>query len=189
MGTKSPINCEYFQPLEVCELKPVETDIKKLKKVLHYVINQVGSRANVGKTVLFKLLYFCDFNFYLETEKYLTGENYRKIDHGPAPIHFDKVVKELIQEEKIAKVDGKYFGRNQYKLASLKEPDLKGLSATEIKFIDDTLNEYAHLNAKQIEKLSHKDTPWKATPNKDLIDYNLVFYRDDLLDEDEKDDC
>ena len=45
---------KYFEPLEVCDLKLVETDFNKLKQVLHYIVDEVGGKANVGKTVLFK---------------------------------------------------------------------------------------------------------------------------------------
>jgi len=181
---------EYFEPLEICDLKLVETDFKKLKQVLHYIVNEVGGKANVGKTVLYKLLYFCDFEYYLKYEQFLTGENYRKIDHGPAPIDFDQIVNELRDEKKVEWVDGAiYYGKPQNKLISLQSPNIDILSAQEIKLIDLILDEYSDYNGKQIEKISHNDTPWKATQYKEIINYNLVFYRDSELTEDEEDDC
>ena len=54
----------------------------KFKQVLHYVIHKTGSIENVGKTVLFKILYFTDFNYYEMFEEKLTGESYRKIPRG-----------------------------------------------------------------------------------------------------------
>jgi len=54
------------------------------------------------------------------------------------------------------------------------------LSKEEIRVIDRTIQRYAGLNATQISELSHLDMPWKATQEKDIIDYNLVFYRDEL---------
>lgn len=75
---------------------------EKFKDLLHYLIFRCGARNNVGKTVLYKLLYFSDFNFFELYEKSLTNESYRKLPRGPAPIHFDVAIDELIDEEKIS---------------------------------------------------------------------------------------
>ena len=42
-----------------------EKNVKKFKEVLLYVLEKVGNKPNVGMTVLYKLLYFIDFDFYL----------------------------------------------------------------------------------------------------------------------------
>ena len=34
------------------------------------------------------------------------------------------------------------------------------------------------MNANQISEYSHGDMPWKATEDKEIIDYGFVFYRD-----------
>ncbi|MCQ2356060.1 MAG: hypothetical protein MJ014_03435, partial [Methanocorpusculum sp.] len=58
--------------------------------------------SNVGKTVLFKLFYFNDFTYYVTYyelhEVKMTGENYSKLEHGPAPRHFDTVVTRLKED-------------------------------------------------------------------------------------------
>nr|HUM33887.1 helix-turn-helix domain-containing protein [Candidatus Saccharicenans sp.] len=46
------------------------------KQVLLYILNKCGGKPNVGKTVLYKLLYFCDFNYYEKYEEPLTGAAY-----------------------------------------------------------------------------------------------------------------
>ncbi len=53
--------------------------------MLHYIIYSVGNLPHIGKTVLWKLMYFSDFDYYELYEKHLTGEQYRKLEHGPAP--------------------------------------------------------------------------------------------------------
>ena len=37
------------------------------------------------------------------------------------------------------------------------------------------------MNARQISAFSHRDMPYKATGDGDIIDYELVFYRDSLF--------
>ena len=73
----------------------------KFKNLLHYIIHNTGHISNIGKTVLFKILYLTDFNYYELFEEKLSGETYLKYPFGPAPCDFDKVVLEL-------KSDGRY---------------------------------------------------------------------------------
>ncbi len=65
---------------------------KVFKQVLHYIIHKCGHLENVGKTVLYKILYFCDFDYYELNEESLTGESYVKFPRGPAPTHFSEII-------------------------------------------------------------------------------------------------
>jgi len=42
-------------------------------------LEKCGAKPNVGETMLYKLLYFVDFNYYELFESSLTGEAYRRI--------------------------------------------------------------------------------------------------------------
>jgi len=153
----------------------------KLKELLHYLIHKTALKHNVGKTVLFKLLYFSDFNFYKANYTSITGEEYRKLDHGPAPSHFDQTVKELVEEGRIKVKMDKGGTYDTFRFRSLLEPKIKLLSMEEIKFVDTVLKKLGKLNATQISRLSHLDTPWEASDEKEIISYGLVFYRDDKV--------
>jgi len=56
-----------------------QENIDKFKEVLLYVLGKVGARSNVGETVIYKLLYFIDFDFYEKYEEQLMGAVYVKI--------------------------------------------------------------------------------------------------------------
>ena len=55
-----------------------ENSIEKFKQVFLYILAKVGARPNVGQTVLYKLLYFIDFDYYELYEKQLMGLSYIK---------------------------------------------------------------------------------------------------------------
>src|SRR3989344_770525 len=38
--------------------------VDKFKQVLLYILSKVGGKPNIGQTVLYKLLYFVDFDYY-----------------------------------------------------------------------------------------------------------------------------
>nr|MBK9653258.1 helix-turn-helix domain-containing protein [Bacteroidota bacterium] len=59
--------------------------VNKFKNVLLYILERCAGKPNVGETVLYKLLYFSDFNYYELYEEHLTGAKYRKLPYGPVP--------------------------------------------------------------------------------------------------------
>ena len=153
-------------------------DLKKFKQVLQYVILKTRSTDNVGKTVLYKILYFIDFNYYELFEEKLTGETYLKYPYGPAPRDFDDVMSELKDERLIEEkkwTDGRY---SRIKYLSIVEPDTSKISKEELDFIDKNIYKYSHFNATQISEHSHKDIPYIAAEDFEELDYELVFYRD-----------
>ena len=48
---------------ETRDSKPQE-NIKKFKEVLLYVLESIGARPNIGESVICKLMYFIDFEFF-----------------------------------------------------------------------------------------------------------------------------
>jgi hypothetical protein len=154
-------------------------DDRKFERVLHYMINKIGSRANVGKTVLNKLLFYCDSRYYEKTEKFMMGEHYMRLQYGPYSEHFDATIDVLLKENKITREimtfeDGK-VAHNKYN--SLKEPDLTGLDADELATIDKVIAELGEFDKEKITAYSHEDIAYKATKEKEYIDYRLAFYR------------
>src|ERR1019366_6308777 len=69
-----------------------QKNVEKFRQVLLYVLGKVGYQPNVGETVLYKLLYFIDFDYYEKFEEQLTGSTYIKNHHGPTPVEFAKIV-------------------------------------------------------------------------------------------------
>lgn len=154
-----------------------QKNLDKFKEVLLYILNKVGSKPNVGETVIYKLLYFIDFNFYEKYEDQLIGATYQKNHHGPTPIEFTKIVDEMMDGNDLTKVTGKYFKYPQTKYLPLRPPELSKLKAHEIKLIDETLDHLSDMNAAQISEYSHNDVPWLTTEDQGIIEYESVFYR------------
>lgn len=151
---------------------------EKLKAVIHYIISKCGLNHNVGRTVMYKLLYFSDFNFYELYETPITGEKYIKKPNGPISSHFLYLKEELISEGKIKEDVEKVIDYNRYRYTSLKEPDISCLNENEINVIDDTINRISTMSANEISDYSHGDMPWKVAENEEELDYEFVFYRD-----------
>jgi transcriptional regulator with XRE-family HTH domain len=154
-----------------------QKNLAKFKEVLLYVLGKVGSRPNVGETVLYKLLYFVDFDYYERYEEQLIGATYTRSQYGPAPVEFAKVVQDMQNKRELTKVASKYFRYPQTKYLPLREPDLSVLSARELALIDDVVARFADWNTAQISAYSHGDVPWRGTAEGKAIPYEAVFYR------------
>ena len=152
-------------------------NLRKFKEVLLYIISEVGAKANVGETVIYKLLYFIDFDHYERYEEQLIGATYKKNKYGPTPIEFRKVIDQMIEANEIVKIPDKYFNYPQTKYLPLRNSDLSQLSAREKDVIDHVLNRLSDMNAGQISEYSHNDVPWLTTDEGGIIPYEAVFYR------------
>ncbi len=153
-------------------------NVKKFKEVLLYVLSKIGAKSNIGETALYKLLYFIDFDFYEKFEIQLTGARYIKNHYGPTPVEFKKVVENMEQKGEIERVRSRYFQYDQKKYLPRREPDLRNLSAQEIKHIDEVLARLSDKNANELTNYSHSDVPWKVHEQGEIISYESVFYRD-----------
>lgn len=149
----------------------------KFKNVVLYILERCGAKPNVGETVLYKLLYFADFNFFEMYEEQLTGATYRKIPFGPAPQEFTKIAEEMVKKGELKKDTIDYYGKRQKRYLPLTKADLTKLQASEKEVLDKIVDQLSDLNATQISDYSHDDTPWKVTPDGEIINYDLVFYR------------
>lgn len=152
--------------------------INKLQNVLLYILERCAGKPNVGETVLYKLIYFSDFNYFELYEEHLTGISYRKLPYGPVPQKFDTVINHMLKEGLIQMIKTMYYNKIQLRYLPLAKPDLTTLKASEKEVIDKVIDQLSDWSAKAISSYSHKDMPWLATDEGEIINYELVFYRE-----------
>lgn len=152
-------------------------NVKKFREVLLYILEKVGNKPNVGMTVLYKLLYFIDFDYFEKFEEQLMGATYIRNHFGPTPVEFKKIVDGLIENEELVEVKSKYFQKEQKKYIPRRSANLSVLNAQELKHIDQELARLSDLNAHELTEFSHKDVPWLSAEEGQPLDYESVFYR------------
>ncbi len=152
--------------------------VSKFKNVLLYILERCAGKPNVGETVLYKLLYFSDFNYYELYEEHLTGAKYRKLPYGPVPQKLDSIVVQMIDRGQLQRVKTEYHGFPQTRYLPLVKADLTELKASEKEVIDRVIEQLSDWSAAAISNYSHKDMPWLASKEGEEINYELAFYRD-----------
>jgi transcriptional regulator with XRE-family HTH domain len=152
--------------------------VSKFKNVLLYILERCAGKPNVGETVLYKLLYFSDFNYYELYEEHLTGAKYRKLPYGPVPQKLDTIINQMIDKGQLQRVKAAYHGYPQTRYLPLEKANLTTLMASEKEIIDRVIEQMSDWSAAAISNYSHKDMPWLASKEGEEINYELAFYRD-----------
>lgn len=152
--------------------------VNKFKNVLLYILEKCAGKPNVGETVLFKLLYFSDFNYYELYEEHLTGAKYRKLPFGPVPQKLDTIINQMIEKGQLQRVKTDYHGYPQTRYLPLEKADLTKFKASEKEVIDRVIEQLSDWSAAAISNYSHKDMPWLASKEGEEINYELAFYRE-----------
>ena len=152
---------------------------KKLKSVILYILEKCAGKPNLGETVLYKLLYFIDFDHFEIYHKPITGLDYVHLQFGPAPAakQYSLVIEEMKKNNELKIIPQDYFGMRIKRYLNLVSYQIGSLTPQEEKIVSEIINYMSDWSAGKIEEYSHDDAPWQQTADKKIIDYNLVFNR------------
>jgi transcriptional regulator with XRE-family HTH domain len=151
----------------------------KLKNIILYILEKCAGKPNVGETVLYKLLYFIDFNSFEINHQPISGLHYVHLQYGPVPVasQYLPVIAEMEKKQELRVIIQNYYGLKMKRYINLINYDLDSLNPKEIKIVDDVINSLSNMTASQIEEYSHGDAPWQLTKDKEIIPYSFVFER------------
>lgn len=167
-----------FMPATTAEmLKRVSPTPGKCRTVLLYLLESCAGKPNVGETVLYKMLYFSDFNFYERYQEYLTGMKYRKLPFGPVPLYIEHFINYLVERKDVQRMKCRYQGYMQTRYVPLQSPDLNLLTVQEQVVIKEVIGAFSDMSAAAISAVSHQDQPWILSENGAEIDYELALKR------------
>ncbi|MBS8122505.1 type II toxin-antitoxin system antitoxin SocA domain-containing protein [Candidatus Vampirococcus lugosii] len=155
-----------------------DDDHKKFKNLILYILTKCGQKPNIGKTVLNKLLYFSDFNYYENKWENISNQDYIKLPRGPVPKDIDDVLTQMEDDKQIEKLETEFKGYKQIRFIPNIRYDLSVFNGLEIEIIDNVIEKLSNMNAKQVSDYSHNDMPYISTKNiGDKIPYQLAHMR------------
>ena len=156
-------------------------DFKREKyiKIILYIITRCTHKENLGKTVISVLLYFIDFNYYELHGESLTNEIYLKSRIGIVPMHFNEIMNQLIRSHNL------YYRQEVYyyyliKRYYIRQIPLFNFSKEEQDIIDYVIYELSDFSATDLLSYQRGDMPYRLVNIDEELDYNHVFYRDDI---------
>ena len=154
-----------------------EEKYKKVKNLILYILSKTSSLPNVWKTVIYKMLYFCEFDRYELTLKRLTWLDFVKLPKWPAPENFDSIINRMEKECSIIPVTAKYMWYTQQRYMINEKIAENLLDWEEKTYVNKVIERLKNMNASEVSEYSHGDIPWKATPDMEVIDINLANHR------------
>ena len=148
----------------------------KPRKFASVVAYLAARRPGITKKVLCKIIYFADKEHLLRYGRPITGDHYYALEQGPVPTRgLDAInAKNKHPEDDAAvaqygRLRGWTFEWNG------QPPDLKALSKSDIKVLDEVFGRIGHLAAWELEELSHREAAWARAVQDGPMDFALFF--------------
>jgi uncharacterized phage-associated protein len=158
------------------------------EKLLNAVAYFVQNTKACGKTKLYKLLYFLDFQHYTETGRSVTGLEYYAWPMGPVPRALHEELALPAQDFAAAfEVENLslWNGNEMLKLRPLKPFDSSHFSKRELRILESLAGEFRTSTADQMVEATHlENLPWDQVYRKEgrpqeLIPYELALRKGD----------
>jgi len=184
---KGKVDLNLSQALKLSNLFGISLDdlknnlfpdyIKYKEMILAFLRNVKSQDKKIPKTKLAKLLYLADFSWYYYNLKSMSGMKYRKIQFGPVPDTYFRVIDELEDEGKISidrKGDMLLISEND----NSKKRNLGNLSKEEIKLINKISHKWNDKKTNEIVEFTHNQLPYILCQLDEIIPYELIIQQD-----------
>jgi hypothetical protein len=147
----------------------------KLRELILYVSARYAVNPKWGAVKLNKVLAYSDFEAYKLLGKSITGEDYFKIQFGPAPRKMKPILEEMKATGDIAEIVISFPVGEQKRIAPQREANLKIFSSEEISIVEQFIQFFWEMDASQVIDVSHEMIGWKMTRSKETIPYETAF--------------
>ena len=163
--------------VKVSELFNAIQDTEKFKQMLVYILSKFEKRG-LTKTKLAKLLYLSDFYHYYNHFDSISHVLYKCKEYGPLAEPFLEVVEDMYEKGELH-IDVLEEGAQMFTLSkSFSKTSLNRLSDEEKKEIDMVCDKWKNANSKELVNFTHKQKPWMACRENEIIPYDLILQED-----------
>jgi len=149
---------------------------EKLAELILYVAERIQGDRTAGATKLNKYLYFADFSAVRKLGHPITGAEYQRLQHGPAPRRLPPVRDRLVRNgdaRRERRPDA--LGYVHDDLISERKPRTELFSTEELAVVDEVIETLREMSATQLSELSHREAGWQLVDEGETIPYELAF--------------
>ncbi|MEX2118413.1 MAG: Panacea domain-containing protein [Pirellulales bacterium] len=155
--------------------QPDASSDRKLRELALFIAQRCEMDPAFGATKLNKLLFFADFLAYKRLKRSITGQEYVKLDNGPAPRRMVEVVRGMLADGDAVIRSTRYFDRVQKRLLPLREPDMSDFSVDDVVLVTQLIQDAWGLSAREISAKSHHFIGWKLAKKWETIPYEVAL--------------
>jgi hypothetical protein len=153
-------------------------DDTRLRELILYIAERCQYQEKFGATKLNKVLFYSDFLAYAKFGKPITGEEYFKLQYGPAPKRMVPVQEKMERAGDIVIVKRMTRKGPQTRIIPKREATLSSFKPEEIALVDEIIFELEHKDAEEVSDFSHFFIGWQIAKDKETIPYETVFLTD-----------
>ncbi len=147
----------------------------KFAEMILHIAGRLGGDVAGGATKFNKVLFFAEFTHLRCHGAVISGCEFQKLAHGPAPRRLVPVREWLIDSGEAELIREDFLGRPQQRLVPLRSADLSLFSSEELQTIDDVIEQLSDLTAAQVSELSHREPGWQLTEIGETIPFPAAF--------------
>jgi hypothetical protein len=153
----------------------VTYDEDKFAELLLHVASRLQDDRAGGATKINKVLFFVEFTHLRRHHQVVSGCQFQKLAHGPAPHRLLPVRRRLIDSGAAELIEEDFLGRPQHRLVPRRPADLARFTSEELKTIEDVLTQLAGMTGTQVSELSHQEPGWRLTEIGETIPFSTAF--------------
>ena len=142
--------------------------------LLHVSSRLQGDRAGAAAE-LNEVLFFVEFAHLRRHHRVVSGCQFQKLLHGPAPHQLLPVWRRLIDAGAAELIEEDFLGRPQHRLVPKRAADLTWFTAEEKQTIEDVLDQLEGMTGTQVSELSHQEPGWRLTEIGETIPFSTAF--------------
>ena len=154
-------------------------DAEKYKQMILACLRYAApADGKIPKTKLAKLVYLADFAWFYDHLKSMSGMSYRKIQYGPVPDTYFRVIDELFDEGKV-KID--HTADGAMLISEARNPRRDGFSALradEGALIKKICAKWKDRRTQEIVAFTHKQLPYLISNDNEIIPYEVITQED-----------
>ena len=153
----------------------VAYDAGKFSEMVLHVAGRLQDDRAGGATKLNKVLFFAEFTHLRRHHRVISGCEFQKLPHGPAPRQLLPVRQKLIDSGAAELVEEDFLGRPQHRLIPSRAANLDVFTDEELQTIEDVLGQLDGMTGTQVSELSHQEPGWRLTEVGETIPFSTAF--------------
>jgi antitoxin SocA-like protein len=158
-------------------------DDVKFRELILYIATRCAEDPYFGKTKLNKILFYTDFAAYAELGKPLTGQEYMRLPHGPAPRRMKPMLDSMSSAGEIEILGEDKAGLRQERVVAKRLPDVQRFSEPQLTLVNRMIQALWGRTNSRVSEISHANIGWRLARDRETIPYETVFLSDRPLTE------
>jgi hypothetical protein len=163
----------------------IRPDDEKLRELILYIATRCEGDPYFGKTKLNKILFYADFAAYAELGEPITGQDYMRLPHGPAPRRMKPMLEAMAFAEEIEVRGEAKANLRQERVVAKRRPNVERFTESQLTIVNRIIRALWGRTNSRVSEISHANLGWKLARDRETIPYETVFLSDRPLTEEE----